>query len=587
MGDYHDIYLTTDVLLLVDVFETFGGVCLDNYKLDPAHFYSAPSWAWKAALKYTGIRLELLTDLHMLLMFEKCIRGGITQAVHRYAKANNKYMGDRYNQDEESSYMHYLDANNLYGWAMCQDLPTDGFKWVSNVEAFTARRFRKLVEDNRHGYILEADISYPSELHDKHNELPLLPERRTVHKVENLVPNLEDKHRNVVHIRALHEAIKHGLELKKLRRVIWFNQKAWLRGYIDHNTRLRTAAKNEFEKYFYKLMNLSVFGKTMENIRNHRNIQLVTNENKYTKLVMKPNFKGGCRFSKNLIGVEMGKTEVKMNKPVYIGQAILDMSKLVMYEFHYNYIQEKYGSKIQLCYMETDSFAYQIRTHDFYAYIDDVETRFDTGAYSKDDGRPLPIGKNKKVVGLMKDELGGKIMTEFITLRANLYAYKSLTKEGGDRKAKGVKKCVMKKSITFDDYWRCLREGVDIYKSQVLIQNKGHKLYTQEISKLALNSADDKRIVQPNQITTLARGYRGIKWRRIIKSMSDIAQVFDNAPAETYEQVEKPIDKRQILPKKCTEGFVDKTLKRSMRSMYNVNCKRRGRRRQKHCLQML
>ncbi|XP_057316784.1 uncharacterized protein LOC130657804 [Hydractinia symbiolongicarpus] len=232
MGDYHDLYLSTDVLLIAEVFETFRDVCLTNYKLDPSHFYSAPGLAWKAALKYTGIRLELLTAPDMLLMFEKGIRGSITQAVHRYAKANNKYMGDQYDPEVESSHLQYLDANNLYGWAMRQDLPTDGFKWVSNTEAFTEKRIEKLVRDNKHGYILEVDIDYPKRLHDKHNELPFLPERMHINRVEKLVPNLGDKRRYVVHTRALNEAIKHGLELKTVRRVIQFNQKPWLKGYI-------------------------------------------------------------------------------------------------------------------------------------------------------------------------------------------------------------------------------------------------------------------------------------------------------------------------------------------------------------------
>ncbi|XP_057316829.1 uncharacterized protein LOC130657853 [Hydractinia symbiolongicarpus] len=435
MGYYHDIYLTI-------------GVCLDNYKLDPAHFYSAPGLAWKAALKFTGIRAS--------------------QRSQHAPDVREGYKRRPYDPDEESSYLQYLDANNPYGWAMRQDLPTDGFKCVSNVEAFTERRFiRKLVEDSKDGYILEIDIDYPEELHKKHNELPFLPGRKKVHKVEKLIPNLEIKCKYVVHIRALYEAINHGLEFKKVHRVIRFNQKAWLAGYIDHNTRLRTNARNEFEKDFYKLMNLLVFGKTMENIRNHRNIQLVTNEEKYMKLVMKPNFKGGSRSSKNLLGVEMGKTEVKMKKPIYIWQVILDMSKLIMYEFHYDYMQPKYGSKLQLSYMDTDSFVYDIRTEDFYRDIaQDVEARFDTSAYNADDNRPFPIGENKKVVGLMKDELGGKIMTELITLRAELYAYKSLTKEGGVRKAKGVKRYVTEKSINFDEYKQCiLKEDNDIYKS--------------------------------------------------------------------------------------------------------------------------
>ena len=194
--------------------------------------------------------------------------------------------------------------------------------------------------------------------------------------------------------------------MKKVHRVIQFEQSAWLKPYIDFNTRLRTAASNDFEKDFFKLMNNSVFGKTMENIcnhRNHRDMKLVTSEQKYQNYVMKPNFKDSVKFSNNLMGIEMGKTEITMNKPVYLGQAILDLSKIVMYEFHYDYMIPKYGSKAKLCYMDTDSFVYQIETEDFYRDIAaDVETRFDTSGYSKDGKRPLPIGKNKKVIGLMK-----------------------------------------------------------------------------------------------------------------------------------------------------------------------------------------
>ena len=190
------------------------------------------------------------------------------------------------------------------------------------------------------------------------------------------------------------------------------------------NTRLRKDAKNEFEKDFFKLMNNSVFGKTMENIRNHKDMKLVTSDKKYLKYVMKPNFKGGHPFSKHLFAVEMGKTEITMNKPVYLGQAILDLSKTLMYEFHYDYMRPKYDSKVKLCYMDTDSFVYAIDNEDFYRDIaKDVKKRIDTSEYSKDDNRPLPIRENKKVIGLMKDQLGGNIMTKFVALRAKIYAY--------------------------------------------------------------------------------------------------------------------------------------------------------------------
>ena len=216
LADYHDVYLATDVLLLADVFENFRDVCLQHYKLDPAHFYTAPGLAWQAALKYTGVKLELLTDYDMLLMFEKGIRGGITQTVRRYAKANNKYMGELYKPDNEISYLQYLDVNNLYGWAMSEALPTHGFKWVKNIEEFTAKRITKLAKKNKHGYLLEVDVDYPEELHEKHNELPFLPEKMEIDKVMKLVPNLFNKKQYVVHIGALSQALNHGLILKKV-----------------------------------------------------------------------------------------------------------------------------------------------------------------------------------------------------------------------------------------------------------------------------------------------------------------------------------------------------------------------------------
>ena len=172
-----------------------------------------------------------------------------------------------------------------------------------------------------------------------------------------------------------------------------------MKEYIDFNTTLRTAAKNDFEKDFYKLMNNSVFGKTMENIRKHRDIKFVNNMTDYLKQVMKPNFKSGTLLGTDLMSCEMGKVKVKMNKPVYLGQAILDLSKTIMYEFHYDYMKEKYNEvDLKLLYMDTDSLVYKIRTEDFYKDIsEDVETRFDRSGYVPD--RPLPIGKNKKVIG--------------------------------------------------------------------------------------------------------------------------------------------------------------------------------------------
>ena len=273
LGEYHDLYLKTDIILLANIFKAFRKVCLDNYGLDPAHFYTAPGLAWKACFKKTRIRLELLLDPDMLLMFERGIKGGITQFVHRWAKANNPYIGSEYKPREPTRYLQYLDANNLYVWAMSQPLPTGGFRWVD----VKPDNVGKLVNAVNKGYILEVDVAYPRELHDYHNDLHFMCERMVINGVEKLVPNLYYKKRYVIHIRALEQALKHGLIPEHINRAIEFKQSAWMKEYIDFNTKLRAAATIDFEKDFHKLMNNSVFGKTIENIRKHRNIKLITN----------------------------------------------------------------------------------------------------------------------------------------------------------------------------------------------------------------------------------------------------------------------------------------------------------------------
>ena len=279
---------------------------------------------------------------------------------------------------------------------MINNLPTHGFKWKKG-EDFTTEKIDELVKKDKTGYLLEVDLEYPRELHENHNELPFLVEKMKIGWEGKLVPNLKDKKGYVVHIKALDQALKHGLKLKKVHQVIEFQQSRWMKAYIMLNTKLRKDAKNEFGKDFFKLMNNTVFGKTMENIRNHKDINLVTSDKKYLKYVMKPNFKDGHPFSKHLLAVEMGKGEITMNKPVYLGQVVLDISKTLTYEFYYDYMRAKYGTKVRLCYMDTDSFVYEVETEDFYRDIaNDVGKSFYTSGYSSNDNRVLPIGKNLK-----------------------------------------------------------------------------------------------------------------------------------------------------------------------------------------------
>ena len=461
LGEYHDLYVQSATLLLAAVFENFRNTCIEVYELDPAHFLSLPGLAWQACLKKTNIKLELLTDYDMLLMVEEGIRGGICHSIHRHAKANNKYMKN-YDENKESSYIQYLDVNNLYGWTMSQKLPVNGFKCINNVTEINEEFIKNYDENSDKGYILEVDVKYPRKLHDLHSDLPFLPKRKKIDKCKKLVCNLLNKKKYVVHIKSLKQVLNHGLKLKKIHRTIEFNQEAWLKPYIDMNTELRKVAKNDFKKDFFKLMNNSVFGKTMENIRKHRDIKLVTTNKRKSKLVSEPNYHTIDYISEDLSIIEMNKTKVKMNKPIYLGLSILEISKILMYEFLCDYMKPKYNDNVKLCYMDTDSFIMNIKTEDFYKDIsNDVEKRFDTSNYEVD--RPLSTGKNKKVIGLMKDELGGKIITEFVTLRRKTYSY--LTGDcKEDKKAKGTKKCIIKRMINFNDYKNCLLKDQVILK---------------------------------------------------------------------------------------------------------------------------
>ena len=241
----------------------------------------------------------------------------------------------------------------------------------------------------------------------------------------------------------------------------------------------------------------------MENIRKHRNIKLVNDEEEYLRNVMCSNFKSGTLLGPDLMSCEMGKVKVVMNKPVYLGQAILDLSKTIMYEFHYDYMKCKYKDEdLKLCYMDTDFLIHSIRTEDFYADIaDDIEARFDTSGYVPD--RPLPVGKYKKVIGLMKDELGGEIMHEFVSLRPKMYSYKVGNSE--PKKCKGIKCCAVKCTISFEDYKKCLFSGEQSHRSQLLFRSRKHEVRTLEVNKLALSREDDKRI-SINGVASYARG---------------------------------------------------------------------------------
>ena len=502
MRDYHDLYLKTDVLLLADVFERFRDICLIHYELEPAWYFTAPGLAWDACLKMTQVRLELLHDQDMLLMVEKGIRGGVSMISTRYGKANNKYMtkdrdGVEYDPSKPSTYITYLDANNLYGWAMSKKLPTDGFRWMTTSEL------------EYWGYltcIVEVDMEYPMELHDLHNDYPLAPDHLHMGTVEKLIPNLQRKENYVVHYEALKTYEKYGLVVTKVHRGIVFHDSPWMKPYIDFNTKLRMKSENDFEKNFFKLMNNSVFGKTMENIRKYIDIKLATTDKEASKLINKPNYKGRTIFTPNLVAIHMAKTNICMYKPKYLGMSILDISKTLMYDFHYGYIIPKYGDKVRLLFTDTDSLMYMVETEDIYEDIlRDIHEWFDTSNYPTDHPSGIYTDVNEMVIGMFKDEAGGKIITEFVGLRAKNYSYVCEKKE--NKRCKGMKKSVTEKGIFNEDYKNCLFHDVQLRRKMNVFRSHLHDVCSVEINKIALCARDDKRIILQDGIHTLAHGH--------------------------------------------------------------------------------
>ena len=510
MGEYHDLYLKTDVLLLT-VFENFRDMCLSYYGFDPVYYYTLPNFAYDAMLKLTGIEIDLVYDQEMYEMIEAGLRGGMTQTTCKKVEANNKYMGSDYDSGKESSYINYVDANNLYGLSMIQKLPYRNLKWDDKITEDDIINYN----NGRTGYILEVDLEYPKELHDLHNDYPLAPEVMNVkanmlsekqveiyklingskepkdEKTKKLILNLNDKSKYVVHIRTLQFYLKHGLKLKKAHRAIKFEQKEILKPYIEFNTEKRKNARNDFEKDIFKLLNNAVFGKTMEDKRKHLDFEIVSDERRFMKCVNNPSFKRSHIINEDLVGVEKQKPKLKLDKPIFIGMSILDLSKQHMYKFYYDVMKPKYGDNIRMVYTDTDSFVFHTKTDDIYQGLKEINDEMDFSGYDKN--HKCYDATNKKVLGKFKDECEGKIMTGFIGLRPKSYAFKIHGDDKEYKKCKGTAKNTVKRKIKYDDYNKVLETNEVIHRSFNSIRSKNHMIFSINTTKVSLNSYENKR----------------------------------------------------------------------------------------------
>ena len=376
-------------------------------------------------------------------------------------------------------------------------------------------------EDRKKGMILEVDLEYSTELHEFHNDYPLAAEKMKVTKemlspyckniqeqfgisigqVAKLIPTLSSKKNYVLHYRNLQLYLSLGLKLKKVHRVLEFDQSPWLAQYINFNTQKRMNAKNAFEKDFFKLMNNSVYGKTCENLRKRVDVRLVTDQNKLSKVASKPTYVNSKIFTEDLVAVHKIKETLKLDRPAYVGMCILDLSKTLMYDFHYNYIKKRYNNKAKLLFTDTDSLCYEIETQDIYEELWQDRNLFDNSDYPKDS--KFFDSTNKKVIGKFKDEAAGMPIVEFIGRRSKMFSY--VTDNGKNEKtAKGVRKYVIKKNITHENYKDCLLNGKQMLHSMRTIRSDHHQIGSYQLNKISLSCFDDKRYIHEDGIHSYA-----------------------------------------------------------------------------------
>ena len=553
MREYHDLYLRTDVLLLADVMQAFRTMCLEYYALDPWRYCTVPGLTWDAGLKMTGVRLALVEDIDTHLFIESGMRGGVSVISQRYAKAS---ADDDVDEEGRRDHLMYYDANNLYGHAMVQYLPTGEFVMENEAEiekrnsnlSETVAEIMDIAPDATRGCALEVDLEFPDELHDLFADFPPAPEKRsltyamlspkqrellyafddkaeTYVSVEKLVPNLEPKRKYVVHYRNLQRYLSLGMKLVGVHRVLWFDQSPWLKKYIDFNTFKRALATTEFAKDCFKLMNYAMFGKTMENVRNRRNLELVTTDERMIKLIARPTFRTATTITNDLTAVENYQTSVCLRKPGYVGFTVLENSKKWIVRFHYGYIKPLYpGALSTLLFTDTDSLCYRIRTRDIYADMLANFEEFDWSGYPANHRVFAGMSEeqiatlrnvNKKVLGKMKDELDGCRMSEFVGVRAKCFSFEIderdraayFSQKRSTMKNKGINSAVVKHQLKHEDYRKCVQESQRKFVDIRSLRSYAHQIYSLRQVKLALINFDDKRWMQEDGLATLPHGH--------------------------------------------------------------------------------
>ena len=491
-----EIYSKSDVLLLAGVFEKFIKVSVNEFGISPLYCVSLPGYTWQCGLKYTGINLQTLQDKDMILLLENNIRGGISSV-----------MGDRYNKSDENKKIFYIDANNLYGHSMSEPLPYDENKFDNDVKL---EDILITPDDSDIGFFVEVDLKYPDSIKEKTKNFPFAPVKKKINpenfsdymkeilpdtfvQSSKLICDWSDKKNYLVHYRMLKLNIRHGMIVDKAHEIISFKQSRWLEKYVNFNTQKRNQAVKDFEKDFYKLLNDAFYGKTMENVRNRLKFKFVKKDY-YEEIIeqqSKLTFNGIRKSYENCDSYTFKQNEVLMDKPIYLGFSVLELSKLLMYETYYDKLKPYFGQEnIQLLYMDTDSFVLSVNTKDIIKDLKNLEDIFDFSNLDKT--HELFSNKNKKVIGKFKIETPRNIwIDEFVCLRSKMYAFKC--GDDSKNKLKGISKS-QSKNFKFEEYKICL-DGEELENECInyILKSSNHDMYMQGIKKTALSTFDDKR----------------------------------------------------------------------------------------------
>jgi len=514
-------YMNLDIYLLADVFERFRALSLQEDGLDPVHFVSLPGLSYMACFKRTHEKIDLLQDIDMVRMFERGIRGGLTFVNKHKVEARIPELG---NNQDGNVHLTYIDQNNLYGSSLCQPLPHSEFSWVDEDELryfSDSRNILNLEDEGEWGYLFEVDLIYPRELHVSTADFPLAPEAGCIERdmfspfmesfytalcdqrgkasckyipYRKLLLSQYDKEQYICHFSILKFYLNMGLGLKRVRSAIRFRQKRFVEPYIRYNSERRACARNAFEKDFYKLKNNSFFGKTMEDVRHRIDYRLVTSVEKLDQLANSALYLDRDIFSEDVVGVHMFKSKVVLDKPIYIGQAVLDYSKLEMYNLFYNILRKcPLIRQPDLVGGDTDSFFLALHTNKNVSLNDvfsNLKVFFDSSNYPND--HPLFSASNKAKLGCFKDEAAGRPIEEMILLRPKMYSMKFLGQDVAIKRAKGISRHLVA-STSHKTYRDAFLSKSETSYQMTIFRSRLHTVETVTFRKRGLSAWEDKR----------------------------------------------------------------------------------------------